>query len=130
MKIFIGILYSLSLALAVFFWFMIIEYKRYYTQFDVIVTTGPVLILTLIILLNKYRTNLGLTGRSGKLLIAGSISWIISMVVLYLINKRIFHRDIDTLLKCALTPPIAVSIIVPLITWALKKPSDPERNEK
>ncbi len=124
MKIFIGILYSLSLVWAVFIWYNIIEYNLDITLSYVVISAVPALITTLIVLLYKFRTNLGLSGLPGKLLIAGSVSWIIGVVALYFINEEIFYGDFEILLRYALIPLNAL-YIVPFITWALKKRSDP-----
>ena len=133
MKKFIGILYSLSFVWAVFISYIILTNNKLNLETILCLvapSSTPALITTVIVLLYKFRTNLGLSGRPGKLLIAGSISWIIGVVALYIIDENIFYGDIDIFLKYALIPFIAALIIVPLITWALKKPSDPERNVK
>ena len=127
MKIFIGILYLLSLVWAVFVWYNINEYNLDITLSSVVISVTPALITTVIVLLYKFRINLGLSGLPGKLLIAGSISWIIGAVALYFINEDIFNGDIEIFLRYALIPFHAL-YIVPFITWALKKRSGLEKN--
>ena len=128
MKIFFGILYLLSLVYAVSCWYYSNVNNLDITLLYVFYSVLPALITTVIVLYYKFRTNLGLSGRPGKLLIAGSISWFIGVVALYNIDVGFFNGDFDLLLKYALIPIIVAFIITPLMIWALKKPSGSEKN--